>query len=222
MAKPSLLDRKFITTHITGKDYWSATHGSGQGLSYLGTGMLYYSIAYATRARVCVCLGSGGGFVPKLMRQAQRDLSLVGSCTFLVDGVDQVSPEKQKTWGTPEWSVDGSWETPGSWQSDVHIVKALTERAFHEYFVPRGITIDYLHIDADHHYEGVKIDWDLYSTLVNDDGLITLHDTTNYREPCGVPQLVEEIRRDGRYAVINFPVGYGTALVKKNPAGLRK
>ena len=66
-------------------------------------------------------------------------------------------------------------------------------------------------------YEGVKLDWDLYSTLVPDDGVITLHDTVNYRPPCGVPQLVQEIREEGKYSVINFPIKYGTAMVKRNP-----
>ena len=93
----------------------------------------------------------------------------------------------------------------------------LTESAFCDFFVPNNIRIDYLHIDADHHYEGVKLDWDLYRTLVTDEGLITLHDTVNYRQPCGVPRLVEEIRAGGEYSVINFPIRYGTALVKKNP-----
>ena len=99
---------------------------------------------------------------------------------------------------------------------EIEIRFQLTKDAFHDYFEPNGIEIDYLHIDADHHYEGAKLDWDLYSTLVPEDGVITLHDTVNYREPCGVPQLVDEIRRDGRYEVIDFPISYGTAIVRRH------
>ena len=106
---------------------------------------------------------------------------------------------------------------------DVEVVFNLTEKAFHEFFVPNGIKIDFLHIDADHHYEGAKIDWDLYSTLVPDDGIITLHDTVNYREPCGVYLLLDEIREQGDYSVINFPIAYGTAIVQKvKPVDPRK
>ena len=43
----------------------------------------------------------------------------------------------------------------------------------------------------------MRLDFDLFAPLVRDNGVITLHDSGNYREPCGVPQLVEELRRDG-------------------------
>jgi hypothetical protein len=215
MSTRSLLDKTFITTFLTGEDQWSSSHGSAKGSEDLAAGILYYGFAYGVRARTCVCLGSGGGFVPRLMRQAQRDLNLENSRTILVDGADQVPPDKKNIWGSPAWAVEGSWHRRN--YPDIEMVMNLTERAFHDYFVPNKISIDYLHIDADHHYEGVKLDWDLYSTLVTDDGLITLHDTINYRVPCGVPRLIDEIRADGQYAVVNFPIRYGTALLKKNP-----
>ena len=37
--------------------------------------------------------------------------------------------------------------------------------------------IDMLWIDADHTYEGVKKDFDLYSQIMNDNGIIIIHDT---------------------------------------------
>ena len=216
MSERTLVNKEFITTYITGEDPWSASHGSGKGSEDLGAGMLYYSLAYSLKARVCVCLGSGGGFVPRLMRQAQRDLALEGSRTILVDGADKVPADRKAIWGSPSWPPEDSWCRTN--YPDIEVVLDLTEKAFHEVFVPNGLRIDYLHIDADHHYDGVKRDWDLYSTLVADEGIITLHDTVNHRPPCGVPQLVEEIRQEGRYSVINFRIRYGTALVQKKPA----
>src|SRR5262245_47159520 len=53
---------------------WAGSHGA-EG-DYLGMGLLYYALVYGMRAKVAVCLGSGGGFVPRLMRQAQRDLGV--------------------------------------------------------------------------------------------------------------------------------------------------
>ena len=99
---------------------------------------------------------------------------------------------------------------------DVSIILGLTQKVYEEHFQSKGVEIDYLHIDADHHYDGVKLDWDLYSPLVTDDGVITLHDTVNYREPCGVPRLVAEIREMEEYSIVNFPIKYGTAVVRKN------
>ena len=52
-----------------------------------------------------------------------------------------------------------------------------TEDAFYNFFVKRDIKIDYLHIDADHTYEGCKLDFDLYSTIMSENGIISIHDT---------------------------------------------
>jgi hypothetical protein len=213
MIANGLLDTAFIRSMITADDRWCASHGSGDGSSNLGAGILYYGIAYASKAKTCVCLGSGGGFVPRLMRQAQRDLKLQAAQTILVDGAHKVGQERKAIWGSPNWLEDDS--TFRRNYPDVEIVLKLTEDAFNEVFVPAGMTIDYLHIDADHHYDGVCRDWELYRQLVSDAGVITLHDTTNYREPCGVPQLIDEIRERGDYEVINLPIAYGTAIVKK-------
>ncbi len=209
----SLVDKEFIKSYLTGGDPWCRGHGSAEGSEDLGAGMLYYSLAYAFKAKTCVCLGSGGGFVPRMMRQAQRDLGLAGSRTMLVDGTLQVSQDKKEIWGEPCWIPDDSVFRTNYPDIEIHL--QLTETAFREYFQPNQVQIDFLHIDADHHYEGVKLDWDLYSTLVPDTGIITLHDTTNYRPPCGVYLLMDEIRETGDYEMINFPIAYGTAILRK-------
>ncbi|TNF98975.1 MAG: class I SAM-dependent methyltransferase [Gammaproteobacteria bacterium] len=213
MSINTLLNMDFITSMLTVDDPWCSSHGSDNGSENLSAGMLYYALAYSTRAHICVCLGSGGGFVPRLMRQAQRDLNVEGGRTFLVDGAQNVSRERKDIWGSPYWIDEDS--TFRNNYPDIEIVLKLTEDAFNEVFLPNNISIDYLHIDADHHYDGAKRDWDLYRTLVSDNGVITLHDTTNYREPCGVPQLVDEIRESGEYDIVNFPLAYGTAIAKK-------
>jgi len=213
MSAPSLINKSFIQSQLTIDDPRCSSHGAENGSVDLGAGMLYYGLAYALKAKICVCLGSGGGFVPRPMRQAQRDLDLENSRTFLVDGADEVSTERKNIWGSPDWvSEDSTFRTN---YPDVEIVLALTKDAFHDFFVAQGISIDFLHIDADHHYDGAKLDWDLFRTLVPDQGVITLHDTVNYREPCGVPRLMDEITKDTEYELVNFPIAYGTAVVKK-------
>jgi hypothetical protein len=213
MPLRTLIDENFLASDITADDPWCSSHGAENGGTFLGAGILYYALAYALAPKICVCLGSGGGFVPRLMRQAQRDLKLHPSRTILVDGAQQVSTSRKEIWGSPCWTDENS--TFRSNYPDVEIRLQLTEQAFVEFFRPQSLAIDYLHIDADHHYDGVKQDWDLYSTLVPEAGVITLHDTINYRTPCGVPQLLKEIRAAGEYEVINFPVAYGTAILKK-------
>jgi hypothetical protein len=41
---------------------------------HLGDGLIVYSLIQYMRAKTCVCLGSGGGFIPRLMTQARYDL----------------------------------------------------------------------------------------------------------------------------------------------------
>ena len=209
----SLLDKEFVKSHLTASDPWCQRHGAAARSAALGAGLLSSSLAYSLKAKTCVCLGSGGGFVPRMMRQAQRDLGLEESRTLLVDGTLQVQQDKKDIWGEPCWVPEDSVFRTN--YPDIEIRLELTETAFRDYFQPNNVKIDYLHIDADHHYEGVKLDWDLYSTLVPDDGIITLHDTVNYRKPCGVYLLMDDIRQEGNYEMINLPVAYGTAVLRK-------
>ena len=209
----SLVNPDFIKSFLTASDPWCRSHGASNGGTDLAGGMLYYALAYSLKPRTCVCLGSGGGFVPRMMRQAQRDQEIADSRTILVDGTLQVSADKKAIWGEPCWVPQDSVFRTNYPEIEIHL--ELTEKAFNEYFVPNNIQIDYLHIDADHHYEGAKLDWDLFSTLVPEHGIITLHDTVNYRPPCGVYLLIDEIRAEGKYDVINFPIAYGTAILRK-------
>ena len=48
------------------------THGATD--LTLGDGLLIYSIIHYMRAKTIVCLGSGGGFIPRIMTQARVDL----------------------------------------------------------------------------------------------------------------------------------------------------
>lgn len=58
-------------------------------------------------------------------------------------------------------------------------------------FGKRGV--DFLFIDADHRYDGVRRDFELYSPLVKDGGIIAFHDILCKNEVCGVGELWEEL-----------------------------
>jgi len=73
--------------------------------------------------------------------------------------------------------------------------------------------LDYLFIDGDHTYEGVKRDFELYAPLVRRGGLIALHDIAEHPPTtgCEVSQFWNEIR--GRYRhlemIANRQQGWG-------------
>ena len=96
-----LINEAYVEKYLTSEAHWHRSHAASQG--FLGGGMLYYGFAYALRARMCVCLGSGGGFVPRVLRQAQRDMGLPRSHTILVD-----ANLREAGWGKPRWLPKGS------------------------------------------------------------------------------------------------------------------
>jgi hypothetical protein len=70
----------FITNNgETGKVPYRWTHGATD--LHMGDGLLIYSIVQFYKSKICVCLGSGGGFVPRIISQARQDLHRDGTFT---------------------------------------------------------------------------------------------------------------------------------------------
>jgi hypothetical protein len=76
--------------------------------------------------------------------------------------------------GFTDWTEENSFLRK---HFDPQVILETSEKAFYDYFVRQDIKIDYLHIDGDHSYEGVKKDFELYSTIMSENGIITIHDT---------------------------------------------
>ena len=191
----SILDREYIRQLITnnpikkidgnGKEYtefervpYRWTHGYTD--YHLGDGLLIYSIIQLMRYKTCVCLGSGGGFIPRIMTQARYDLHSQGifegnndynhgdiGVTYLVDAANGIG-------GKIDYLDESSHFR---YQFCPRFINDTTENAFYNYFVKQEIGIDFLHIDAGHSYEDVKNDFNLYSKLLNPGGIISIHDT---------------------------------------------
>ena len=167
---------KDIKTFVPVKYRW--THGASD--YDLGDGLLIYSIIQLLRAKVCVCLGSGGGFIPRIMTQARIDLYDQGifegdrdynhgdiGATYLVDAANGVG-------GEINYDDKDSFFR---YQFVPRFIKDTTENAYYNFFVKQDIKIDFLHIDAGHSYEDVKKDFELYSNIISDNGMISIHDT---------------------------------------------
>lgn len=201
----ALLNKNVIAEYLMQDAPWSGSHGADQ--DYLGSGLLYYTIVYALKAQVAVCLGSGGGFVPRVMRQAQRDLGIAEtSRTILVDGNNP-----GVGWGAPTWLPQDSFFRRHF--PDVEIIVDLTRNAAKRVFEQHDIRIDYLHIDADHSFEGCLEDFETYRHFLREGSIVTLHDT-NF-PGAGVRHVIEHIRTLSDCDVVDFPdIGQGTALVR--------
>jgi len=168
----------FITTNEGVDIPFRWTHGAT--IKHMGDGLLVYSIIQHMRAKVCVCIGSGGGFIPRIMTQARMDLWE----QQIFEG------DNDKNWGDigTTYVVDACNGVGGKsdiedesslFRSAFHprFIKETSEKAYYDFFVKQDIKIDVLFIDGDHSYEGVKLDFDLYSKILSDKGIIMIHDT---------------------------------------------
>lgn len=79
-------------------------------------------------------------------------------------------------------------------RADSHLPETLeaTRRALD------GREVDFLFIDGDHSYEGVKSDFEMYSQLVRDGGLVAFHDIVTHDPAgdCHVERYWQELRRE--------------------------
>jgi len=177
-----LFNLKYIKKYLTNNNdkpvTYRWTHGATD--NHLGDGLLIYSIIQFIRAKNCVCLGSGGGFIPRIMTQARVDLYDVGifegnrdfnwgdiGTTYIVDAANEIG-------GEVDWLKKDSFLRKNFYP---RIINETTENAYKNFFVKEDIKIDYLHIDAGHSYEDVKRDFEQYSKLLNKNGIISIHDT---------------------------------------------
>jgi len=176
--------RKFLTNNDTEPVSFRWTHGATD--EHLGDGLLIYSIIQFMRAKICVCLGSGGGFIPRIMTQARVDLYDTGifegnrdfnwgdiGVTFVVDAANNIG-------GNVDWLEEDSFLRKTFYP---RVINETTEKAYKNFFVKEDIKIDYLHIDAGHSYEDIKRDFNQYSKLLSKNGIISIHDTDkNYED----------------------------------------
>lgn len=174
---------QFITTDNGVAVPYSWTHGATR--AHMGDGLLVYAIVQHMRARNCVCIGSGGGFIPRIMTQARVDLHKQGifsgnpeynwgdiGATYLVDACNGVG-------GPTSVDQEDSFYRKHFFP---RFIKASSTDAYYDFFVRQDIKIDLLFIDGDHTYEGVKSDFDLYSKIMSERGVIMIHDTDSSYE----------------------------------------
>jgi predicted O-methyltransferase YrrM len=57
-----------------------------------------------------------------------------------------------------------------------------------------GRAVDFLFIDGDHTYEGVKQDWEMYSPLVRPGGLVAFHDVAGNYDDTQVKKLWDAVK----------------------------
>jgi hypothetical protein len=194
-----ITNQDFIKNNITSNQgepipyLWS--HGATT--EHMGDGIMVYSTIQHMRAKNCVCIGSGGGYIPRIITQARLDLHKQNifngnndfnwgdiGVTYVVDACNGVGG-------------NNDLENEHSFLHKVFIprfIKSTSVDAFYDFFIRQDIKIDFLFIDGDHSYEGVKKDFELYSTILSEKGIIMLHDTDGEYEETFI--VSEDAKKD--------------------------
>jgi predicted O-methyltransferase YrrM len=88
--------------------------------------------------------------------------------------------------------------------------------------------IDFLFIDGDHSYAGVKSDFESFAPWLTPNALVAFHDSgwqdttriEGFTQEMGVPKYLEELRSAG-YQSVTFPTLPGLTLLQAHPGGYR-
>jgi predicted O-methyltransferase YrrM len=116
---------------------------------------------YASQAVNAVEIGMYEGYNSKIIASAVKG-TLYGIDPFFADGFFKTSYQEKIT---KKYLAENA---------NVVFIKKLSWDAADE--IPEGV--DFIFIDGDHSYEGIKKDWELFSAKICKGGIIALHDTT--------------------------------------------
>jgi len=212
--------RKYITNNDGIPVPYRWTHGATN--ENMGDGLVVYALVQNMRAKNCVCIGTGGGFIPRIMTQARIDLFKQGifegnndfnwgdiGATYLVDACNGIG-------GPNDLENEESFYRK---EFQPRFIKDTSENAYYNFFVIQDIKIDILFIDGDHSYEGVKKDFDLYSNILSENGIIIIHDTDleyekniiisedakkDHHSFDGPGKLIKELQENPQWNLINL------------------
>jgi hypothetical protein len=133
---------KYITSDGGDKLPFLWSHGATD--RHMGDGIIVYSLIQHMRYKSCVCIGSGGGYIPRIMTQARIDLHKqeifegdedynwgdIGA-TYVVDPCNGIGGDSR------------IGDMDGFFQKTFHprFIKETSERAYYDFFIREDIKI---------------------------------------------------------------------------------
>lgn len=189
-------------------------HNASYNKAFIGLGLIHYSIIRNARPKNILCIGSRKGFIPATMAMACKE-NKYGKVDFVDAGYGDESPEKNWT-GIGFWKKEDLNSHFGKIEVNNYINSfIMTTKEFAKKFPKKKF--DYIYIDGDHSYKGVKSDYKLFWPRLNKKGFMTFHDIsvtgTQPEGEYGVKRFWNEIRAKNRLE-FSF-VGSGLGIIQK-------
>lgn len=145
----------------------------------LGYGLIHYALITNLRPKKVLCIGSTKGFIPAVCALSCKE-NKKGHVDFVDAGYDKSHPK--------HWGGIGFWKkvSPKKHFSFSDLSSWITTYVMtSEQFARLGIKRkwQYIYIDADHSYEGVKKDYKLYWPRLDKKGFMVFHDVLLKKHP---------------------------------------
>lgn len=196
-------------------DYYGGDEGHqiDKKTGNLGYGFIHYALIRNLKPKRVLCIGSGRGFIPAICALACKD-NQIGVVDFVDAGYGKRHPKS--------WAGDGFWGRINPKRhfsflgiSDWIKTYVMTSQDFAKKFPKRSY--GYVYLDGDHSYEGVKLDYELFSPRLEKSGFMAFHDVTvkqwDKLKNFGVWKLWQEIKNQSK---IVFPlVQSGLGIIQK-------
>ena len=205
--------RRFISLFAK-KDNW---HNLIPEKANMGYAFIHYSLIRNQLPKKVLCIGSKYGYIPATCAMACRDNNY-GKVYFVDAGFDYEGDSKEDSWGgVGLWRRINEKEYFGRFNLEKFIsLNVMTTQEFSKKKINNNW--DYLYIDGDHSYEGIKYDFKTFWPKLKKGAYCLFHDTNIDfidDDQYGVKKLLSEIKDRKDLQRIDIPGEYGLTIVQK-------
>lgn len=208
------LNNRFLSKKII--DYFKADtgHNLDPKKTFLGFGLIHYSLIRNIKPQRVLCIGSRNGFIPAILAMGCKD-NKKGHVDFVDAGFDKNDRQ--------HWSGIGFWRrvNPKKHFNYLNLNKwlstyVMTSAEFAQKFPQKKY--DYIYVDGDHSYKGVKLDYKLFWSKLRKNGLMVFHDVIvkewGELKEFGVWKFWQELK-DKNKITFPFPKESGLGILQK-------
>lgn len=191
-----------------------ASHQGNTAQADLGYGWLHYGLIRQQKPKNLLCVGSRYGFIPAVMAQACKD-NKIGKVDFVDAGYGE---DDENHWtGKAYWRTDAGLNCFKDFGLGSHIkIFVQTTAAFAKKY--KSKKYDYIYIDGDHSYQGVKFDFKSFWPKLSKGGYLLMHDVSVKGHlpegEYGVHKLFEEISQTNPHLKIDHDFS-GLGILQK-------